>query len=319
MRSAQKLIFLVALCLPIATTFNVAWSQQDVNQLLRTPPGTRGQPSVDLGSQGGSGPAVTDVTPLEQPQLPTANDAADAANIALHSLLPPRRPNAFVHRIASTGLLLEVVTTFASYKVTVERQLRVSEVLGPDVMLVDLPKAVLARDPLFGEFSVVVGIDSIAVVERASRIVVVVIDKRTLVAVTDDADFSLYLDVKTKQVIVVSLIASLSKEVYFDFNKSSLTALARQQLEDWGVALRDERFRGARFWITGHTDRVGSDSYNLRLSRKRAHAVADYLETFGLPGVVFYERGRGWRDLKFPDDPTDSGNRRVEITWVEVY
>jgi outer membrane protein OmpA-like peptidoglycan-associated protein len=292
-------------------------AQEDINQILTSPPGTRGQT--------GKQPALQDDLPQMDnsavENLPPAmsSSAADAANIALRTLLPPRKPDPFVLKIARTGFLVEVVSIFTAQKVTLQRTLHVREVVGPEAILIDLPSDLVVRDSQFANLAVVVCPDSIAVVERATRMVLVVIDKVTQVAVTTDPEFTVYVDLSSNRTIVASLIARMSKEVYFDFNKANLTALAREQLEEWGVGLRNESFRGAGFWIIGHTDRVGSDAYNLRLSRKRARAVVNYLQTFGLPGVVFLERGRGWHDLKFPDDPTDSGNRRVEIQWIAVF
>lgn len=67
-----------------------------------------------------------------------------------------------------------------------------------------------------------------------------------------------------------------SGEALFDFNKSRLSSSSREKLD--GLGERVKNFVSVdRVLVTGHTDRLGSDSYNMRLSRKRAEAVRDYL------------------------------------------
>lgn len=72
-----------------------------------------------------------------------------------------------------------------------------------------------------------------------------------------------------------------------------------------------------RFVIEGHTDGVGSDQYNLELSRKRATAVMRYLTgTRGIPAKRLSARGKGKRELVNPDEPASPENRRV--AWVPL-
>jgi len=67
--------------------------------------------------------------------------------------------------------------------------------------------------------------------------------------------------------------------VYFDFNKSTLTAKAKTTLNDLLATLRDKKIEAVV--IAGYADAIGSDSYNLRLSEKRAQAVQHYLKVHG--------------------------------------
>ncbi len=67
--------------------------------------------------------------------------------------------------------------------------------------------------------------------------------------------------------------------VYFDFNKSTLTAKARTTLNELLATLHDKKIEAVV--IAGYADAIGSDSYNLRLSEKRAHAVQAYLRKHG--------------------------------------
>jgi outer membrane protein OmpA-like peptidoglycan-associated protein len=67
--------------------------------------------------------------------------------------------------------------------------------------------------------------------------------------------------------------------VYFDFNKSTLNKKARETLDELLATLKDKKIEAVV--IAGYADAVGSDSYNLRLSGKRAHAVQHYLKAHG--------------------------------------
>jgi len=103
--------------------------------------------------------------------------------------------------------------------------------------------------------------------------------------------------------------------VNFEFNNSALTLSdARIALDALGKALTDPRLAGMRFAIIGHTDAVGTDAYNMDLSRRRADSVRQYLVQFHRVDAGRLEaEGRGMRELKIATDPTSSINRRVEV------
>ena len=70
--------------------------------------------------------------------------------------------------------------------------------------------------------------------------------------------------------------------------------------------------------LTGHTDDLGSDQYNLELSQKRARSVADYLMSKGIAEVRIVSKGFGKQqplDLRLDDDAR-SINRRVEVKFL---
>lgn len=67
--------------------------------------------------------------------------------------------------------------------------------------------------------------------------------------------------------------------VYFDFNKYTLTRKSRVTLNHLLSTLRDKKIEAVT--IAGYADAIGSDSYNLRLSQKRAHEVQHYLRAHG--------------------------------------
>jgi outer membrane protein OmpA-like peptidoglycan-associated protein len=67
--------------------------------------------------------------------------------------------------------------------------------------------------------------------------------------------------------------------------------------------------------LVGHTDTVGSDAYNLKLSLERAKAVQHALIALGVPASVISVSGRGERELlvKTADNVSEPENRRVEL------
>jgi outer membrane protein OmpA-like peptidoglycan-associated protein len=69
--------------------------------------------------------------------------------------------------------------------------------------------------------------------------------------------------------------------------------------------------------VTGHTDTMGSDAYNMRLSRHRAESVAAQLEKDGIPSSEIEIVAKGKRDLLVPtkDGVKEPQNRRVQIVY----
>ena len=115
---------------------------------------------------------------------------------------------------------------------------------------------------------------------------------------------------------------TLAADVLFDFDKWALRRDAGPVLD----RLLDEvraRVRGAvRFKVEGHTDWIGSDAYNDRLSNRRAAAVKSWLvKNGGAPSHQVITLGYGERRPVAPnakpdgsDDPEGrQKNRRVEI------
>ncbi|HLM37970.1 MAG TPA: OmpA family protein, partial [Microvirga sp.] len=68
-------------------------------------------------------------------------------------------------------------------------------------------------------------------------------------------------------------LPSVNIRITFDYNSDMLTHEGAAALKPLGLALRDERLKSFRFLIGGHTDAIGSDEYNQRLSERRARSV----------------------------------------------
>jgi len=68
--------------------------------------------------------------------------------------------------------------------------------------------------------------------------------------------------------------------------------------------------------ITGHTDSVGNDQYNQKLSERRAHSAVEYLTKRGIASSRLKARGYG-KTIPVATNDTEQGrseNRRVEMT-----
>ena len=103
--------------------------------------------------------------------------------------------------------------------------------------------------------------------------------------------------------------------VFFDFNKSDLTSQATQIVDQ--AASNAGPAHVTRLTVTGHTDTVGSDAYNMRLSRRRAESVAARLEKDGIASSEIEIVAKGKRDLLVPtaDGVKEPQNRRVQIVY----
>jgi OmpA-OmpF porin, OOP family len=101
--------------------------------------------------------------------------------------------------------------------------------------------------------------------------------------------------------------------VYFDFDRSNLTADGARVVQDAAAAFKTTGF--ATVTVTGHTDLAGTQLYNLALSKRRADTVRAELVKDGVPTNLIVE---SWHGKESPAVPTADGvrearNRRVEI------
>jgi OOP family OmpA-OmpF porin len=107
---------------------------------------------------------------------------------------------------------------------------------------------------------------------------------------------------------------TLSADTFFDFDKATLKPAGEQKVDEVVQALKaDPRLRAL---VEGHTDSVGSDAYNQRLSERRAKAVRDYMVSQGIDSTRISTRGYG-ETKPVASNTTAEGrakNRRVEIT-----
>jgi len=111
-----------------------------------------------------------------------------------------------------------------------------------------------------------------------------------------------------------NLILNMPSSVTFAVDASDLQTPARQALNDVNAVLR--AYPETRINVGGYTDSTGSDSYNQKLSERRAQSVASYLEQGGVASGRINAVGYGETN-PVASNATDAGrsqNRRVEIT-----
>lgn len=111
--------------------------------------------------------------------------------------------------------------------------------------------------------------------------------------------------------------AATLQGVTFEFNSSNLTPASRPVLEE--VAADLKRYPRLKIELQGHTDSVGADAYNMKLSAERANAVRVYLIEQGVPEQQLTSRGYG-ETQPVADNKTDEGraqNRRVVMNVLE--
>ncbi len=110
-----------------------------------------------------------------------------------------------------------------------------------------------------------------------------------------------------------TLKLTVDSEVSFDFARADIKPAFYPSLEKLAALL--VKYDRTVVHVVGHTDNVGSDSYNDELSRRRAEAVADYLADYGVPLNRLRTEGRGEREPR-DSNATAAGrqlNRRVEL------
>lgn len=87
---------------------------------------------------------------------------------------------------------------------------------------------------------------------------------------------------------------NFSGDALFDFDKAVLKPEGKDMLD--GLA---ETLQGANYEVVmaiGHTDRIGTNAYNQKLSERRAAAVKKYLEGKGIPANKIFAEGKGKKD-----------------------
>ena len=105
-------------------------------------------------------------------------------------------------------------------------------------------------------------------------------------------------------------------DTFFDFDKSVLKPTGKTKLNDLASKLQGIDIEVVV--ATGHTDSVGSDAYNIKLSLRRANAVKAFLVSKGIPADRIFTAGKG-EGTPVASNKTRDGrakNRRVEVEVV---
>lgn len=106
--------------------------------------------------------------------------------------------------------------------------------------------------------------------------------------------------------------SGLDMLINFDLDSAELTGQARTNLDEFAKALKDDKLKAATFIVEGYTDASGDETYNERLSERRAQAVTAFLLANGISLDKVEAAGMGERNPRVPDG-YDPVNRRVEM------
>jgi OmpA-OmpF porin, OOP family len=109
---------------------------------------------------------------------------------------------------------------------------------------------------------------------------------------------------------------TFAADVLFDFDKSVVKPDGKAKLDDLGAKVRAIDLEVVI--AIGHTDSIGSDAYNQKLSVRRAESVKAYLVSKGIEANRVYTEGKG-KKQPVADNKTREGrakNRRVEIEVI---
>jgi outer membrane protein OmpA-like peptidoglycan-associated protein len=106
--------------------------------------------------------------------------------------------------------------------------------------------------------------------------------------------------------------------IFFDTDKAELLPASFLEIDKL-IALLNQNLK-IKIEIGGHTDDVASDSYNQKLSQRRAEAVKEYLTSKGIGADRIVSKGYGEsKPYVLNDCPENRArNRRVEFTILEV-
>jgi OmpA-OmpF porin, OOP family len=106
---------------------------------------------------------------------------------------------------------------------------------------------------------------------------------------------------------------TLGADTSFDTGKADLKSEGQAKLDQLAVKLKEVRYDSIT--VVGHTDNVGTDVANQKLSLRRANAVKAYLASHGIDAAKIKTAGRG-KTSPIADNKTVQGrarNRRVEV------
>jgi outer membrane protein OmpA-like peptidoglycan-associated protein len=109
------------------------------------------------------------------------------------------------------------------------------------------------------------------------------------------------------------ILVTMPSGLLFDFDSSTLRAASQKDLANLAGTLTD--MSDTELLVAGHTDSVGADDYNMKLSQRRAQAAANYLMTRGVAGSRINVQGLGESEPVASNDSAAGrqSNRRVEV------
>ncbi len=96
---------------------------------------------------------------------------------------------------------------------------------------------------------------------------------------------------------------NIDLEITFDYNSANISAKAQPAVQALGKALSSDQLKGSTFIVAGHTDAVGSETYNQDLSERRA----DTINGSALPPITRPMATAPWRAPPTSTPPSTIG------------
>ena len=110
--------------------------------------------------------------------------------------------------------------------------------------------------------------------------------------------------------------ASVALPITFALNSAILEAEAYTKLRQMAQAMKSTVLGSCKFAVEGHTDASGGADLNLRLSKKRAYAVREFLVSMQIEPARLLPVGKGEAEPLTDSDPRAPENRRVQFRLV---
>jgi OOP family OmpA-OmpF porin len=182
-------------------------------------------------------------------------------------------------------------------------------------------RGVIVRDPFglcwrtgyYTPADAVPGCDAPLVAPKAATPVAPV---APVVPVTPTPPAAVLTPKQTAAPVPTSEKVTFAADAFFDFDKAILKSEAKVKLDDMTSKLKDMNLEV--IVAVGHTDSVGTDEYNQKLSVRRSDAVKAYIISRGIDAKRVFSEGKGEKQ-PVADNKTKDGrakNRRVEIEVV---
>ncbi len=120
--------------------------------------------------------------------------------------------------------------------------------------------------------------------------------------------------------VVITETEVILKPVYFEYDKSNITAQGAVELDKLVKVMND--YQAMMIFVKSHTDSNGSSSYNLNLSEKRAQSTVQYIISKGIAPARISGKGFGFTEQKVKcgtncTSEQDAQNRRSEFMIVK--
>jgi OOP family OmpA-OmpF porin len=124
---------------------------------------------------------------------------------------------------------------------------------------------------------------------------------------------------KSSLIVVTEKEIRITQQIQFEFNKAVIKPGISYKILDEVVGVLSDNPK-ITLEVQGHTDNVGGDAYNMKLSQARADAVRSYLTAHGTSGTRLVSKGYGFHQPLVPNSSESNRalNRRVQFIRTEA-